>query len=273
MLPPFIVLSGDQETAYASNSLFTGLDPGSVIVSNDSGSMKKSLYYEGHPEYEIGTFRNFVDFLIRNIRIRAQIPKPYPIIGILDNHSSRLDVSALELLQKEGIHLITIPPNTSWCLQLGDTRFVNQKIQEEKKKQFTFWKQAGVAISPHVALRCLPSCLGKVSSIDVFCAAEAVGFRYDASKSRVFMTSADVEAATSKFAKIYLDDYSARLQANAEANQIFGEIQALKSQALSQNNWIQLSAIPDCSCFFEVSTQMEIVEQSKKHLVHLLLSF
>ena len=79
-----------------------GAPPGSYGVANASGYMNTDLFVE-----------HYLPFFVKSVRCS----KEKPVLLILDNYSSHCSLQAVELCQKEGVVLLTLPPHCSHRLQ------------------------------------------------------------------------------------------------------------------------------------------------------------
>jgi hypothetical protein len=255
VLPGFVILSHEAEIARVDRNLFVGLDPDLTITSNETGSMKKSIGHRDHPSYHPETFQHYVSHIIKHLHLRAGLDKErHKVILITDHHSSRDDISALDDLRNNNIILKTIPPGSSWILQGGDTRWINKKINEARRSIVSGWKQLGVNVSFDILLLSLPAMLSRITPLDIFHSAIAVGFYYDPNSSmkRLVMTEEAIQLAIEKFRKQLIpDDPNSLSRRSEEKNKIFDHVQQMKSASLIPNDIDPSLVDPDFVMFLK----------------------
>lgn len=74
---------------------------GSVAFASDSGWVNSDIFNE------------WLQFFIKNIRPS----KDQPVLLILDNHSSHLNLNAIDLARENGVIMLSVPPHTTHKLQ------------------------------------------------------------------------------------------------------------------------------------------------------------
>jgi hypothetical protein len=234
-IPSFIIFSNNCELAYANKSIFTGVNPDATFTSNESGSMRKSIGYEGADGFESGTFLEYCKHFVKYAHIMSQMDeRKHKLVLFLDNHGSRQDPTALEYLESHNVILKTIPENSSFILQVGDTQSLNMRVQGARKTIVSDWKKRKVNITPEIVARSLPAILSQITPEGIFLAAETVGFHFDPNSiggtSRLVMSPSCVEKSVAKFKSYYLNDDEANKKRIEEQNNI---LECVKTMHLS----------------------------------------
>ncbi len=236
VLPPFLIVSNNYPLQQDISNVFIGLGPNGTVCSNENGSMQSSIGVEGDNNYSKGSFRSFCDFLVSTAHVYSALPRDKNILVFADNHGSRNDVSALEVLQKNNICLKTIPRNSSFILQAGDTSFVNKKLQDARRSIISNLRKLGVKITPESVIRSVPAIISKVMNTDIYLAAEAVGFHFDDNYKRLVMSNSCISSSIAKFDNQYLFDDNKKQKLVEEKNKIFNDVQRLKEQGVIPSN-------------------------------------
>lgn len=236
LLPPFVIVSNNYSLAQEDRNLFIGLGQYGTITCNESGSMQASVGIEGEEGYIKGSFRSYCDYLVSMAHNYAALARDKTIIVYTDNHGSRNDPSALELLNQNNIRLKTIPRNTSFILQAGDTVHLNKKLQDARRCIISNLRKLQVKITPETVIKSIPSIISRIINTDIYLAAQTVGFHYDDSYRRLLMTSACISLSIKKFDHIFIFDDEKRKEINQKQDKIFHDIQLLKTQGIIPKN-------------------------------------
>ena len=87
---------------YTEQCFMHGTAPGSKGVSAQSGYRNSGLFSD-----------EFWPIFIQNTRCS----KDHPVLLILDNHSSHISLTTVNICEENGVHLLILPPHTSHRLQ------------------------------------------------------------------------------------------------------------------------------------------------------------
>jgi hypothetical protein len=229
-VPAFVIFSNNQNLSVANNSLFIGSDPHVTFTSNESGSMTTSTF--SSLGFECGTFYQYCVHFIKHAHVRSQLSKErHKVILFVDNHSSRDDPAALSLLRDNGVILQSIPPNSSFILQTGDTAAINKRIQSARREIMSDFKKRGEKINTMVVAHSIPSLLNTITPLSIYKAAETVGFHYGA-YDELIMNRETIEQSVAKFEHCYLNNESKKRIIINKQNSIAVNVRTLKLNGL-----------------------------------------
>ena len=86
---------------------YVGAPAGTLELCNETGYMKSDLFVKW----------------IEHFFAYAKPTRDFPVLLLLDNHSSHVNIQVIDFCQRNNIHLLTLPPHTTHALQPLDVAF------------------------------------------------------------------------------------------------------------------------------------------------------